>query len=270
MDSGVGGLSVWREVRALLPGEDLVYVGDSAFCPYGAKPPEVLRERVGGIVRYLISREAEVIVLACNSATIQAIEWCRETWPEIAFVGMEPGVKPAVAASRSRIIGVLATEASLTGEMFARLVERCGEGCRILTQACPRFVELVEEGRLSGEEAQSAVREYVEPLASEGADVLVLGCTHYPFLKQEVARLYPGMTLIDTGLAVARRVKDVLRLKRSGPGSGQGGTAFLTSGDPDVLKRLLPVLLGRAEDPDLVISGLEPSLFSQEAQQIPS
>lgn len=233
-----------REVRALLPQEELIYVGDSSYCPYGAKPGEVLRERVGGIVEFLLREGAEVIVLACNSASIQAVEWCREKWPEVAFVAMEPGVKPAAKASRSRVIGVLATEASLTGEMFQRLVEKHGEGCQVLTQACPRFVELVEEGILAGPEVDEAIWEYGGPLVMGGADALVLGCTHYPFLKTEIGRLFPEVTLIDTGAAVARQVKEVL-----GPRQGREGNKvrFLTSGAPEVMHALLPTLLPQVE-----------------------
>ena len=150
-------------------------MGDSAFCPYGAKSGEVLRERVGGIVEFFLKEGAEVIVLACNSATIQAIKWCRERWPEVAFVGMEPGVKPAVKATRSQVIGVLATEASLTGEMFAELVEEECHGCEVLTQACPKFVELVEGSILAGPEVDEAIWEYGGPLVMGGADVLGFG-----------------------------------------------------------------------------------------------
>ncbi|MBK1834302.1 glutamate racemase [Roseibacillus ishigakijimensis] len=240
MDSGVGGLSVVRELRSLMPGEDLVYVGDSAFCPYGNKSTEVLRERVGAIVEFLHQSGAEVIVLACNSATIQAIRWCRERWPRLSFVGMEPGVKPAVALSAAGIIGVLATEASLTGQMFADLVARCGGGREVLTQACPRFVELVEAGILTGPEVEEAVAEYAGGLVAAGADVLVLGCTHYPFLKPVIARRFPQVALVDTGPAVARRVREVLPRPVK---EGRGGLQLVTSGEVATMERLLPLLL---------------------------
>lgn len=239
LDSGLGGISVLREIARALPSEDLVYVGDSAFCPYGAKPSAVLRERVGAIVEFLLREGAGVIVLACNSATIQAIEWCREQWPAVTFVGMEPGVKPAVAQTRSGVIGVLATEASLTGEMFARLVERHGQGCEVLTRACPAFVELVEAGVLRGEAVEAAVRDYAGPLVAAGADVLVLGCTHYPFLREAVAETFPEVSLIDTGAAVARRVGEVCESGLDGAG---GEVAFWTSGDVERMLELLPQL----------------------------
>lgn len=243
LDSGLGGLSVLREVKALLPREPVVYVGDSAFCPYGAKSKEVLRERVGKIVEFLLREGVEVIVLACNSATIQAVDWCRENWPEVAFVGMEPGVKPAVKKTRCGVIGVLATEASLTGEMFARLVAKHGQDCRVLTQECPKFVKLVEKGTLVGPEVDEAVWEYAGPMIREGADVLVLGCTHYPFLKGEIARIFPEVELIDTGTAVARQVKEVLGSSRAAQeGAEEGEIRFFTSGAPEVMNAYLPDL----------------------------
>ena len=201
---------------------------------------EVLCERVGGIVEFLLEEGARVIVLACNSATIQSIQWCRERWPEVAFVGMEPGVKPAVKATRSQVIGVLATEASLTGEMFAKLLQEQCEGCEVLTQACPKFVELVEAGTLAGPEVDEAIWEYGGPLVMGGADVLVLGCTHYPFLKEEIARVFPEVTLVDTGAAVARRVGKVLGVKKE---EEVGTVRFYTSGEVAVMEGLLELLV---------------------------
>ena len=191
-------------------------------------------------------KRQEVVVLACNSATIQVVEWCRAKWPEVAFVGMEPGVKPAVKKTRSKIIGVLATEASLTGEMFRKLVEKYGAGCEVLTQACPKFVELVEQGILVGPEVDEAIWEYAGPLVRGGADVLVLGCTHYPFLKREIARLFPEVELVDTGAAVARQVGEVLggRTERSARLEGEEQLVRIyTSGAPEVLNELLPDLV---------------------------
>lgn len=238
----MGGFSVLRELQSLLPGEELIYVGDSAFCPYGAKSGEVLRERVGGIVEFLLREGVEVIVLACNSATIQAIKWCRKKWPEVTFVGMEPGVKPAAQASRSGIIGVLATEASLTGEMFRNLVETHGEGCQVLTQACPKFVHLVEQGIVAGPEVDEAIWEYGGPLVMAGADVLVLGCTHYFFLRAEIARLFPEAFLVETGEAVARQVKEVLSANSS-QREVKASVRILTSGQPAAMQSLLGLLL---------------------------
>ena len=228
-----------REIARLLPTADLLYVGDSAFCPYGAKSTEVLRTRIGILVEFLLAEGAEIVVLACNSATIQAVEWCRAEWPGVTFVGMEPGVKPAVSQTQTGVIGVLATEASLTGEMFRKLVDRCCVGCQVLTQACPEFVELVERGIFSGEEVEEAVRQYAGPLVAGGADVIVLGCSHYPFLQEVIERLYPQVTLINTGPAVARRVQE---LSLDSVDTGQGELTFWTSGELAQMQSLLPML----------------------------
>lgn len=246
LDSGVGGLSVLREVCALMPGAEISYVGDCAFCPYGTKSTAELRNRIGTVVESLLAQGARVIVLACNSATIQAVHWCREQWPQVPFVGMEPGVKPAVAATRTKVIGVLATEASLTGDMFQDLVSKHSQDCQILTRACPKFVELVEEGLLEGESVEVAVREYGQPLVDAGADVLVLGCTHYPFLKNAIAQILPNTVLIDTGPAVARRVHDVLAHIENEQRETAQLTIF-TSGPPETMTKLLKKLLPEIE-----------------------
>ncbi|MEO0416168.1 MAG: aspartate/glutamate racemase family protein, partial [Verrucomicrobiota bacterium] len=154
LDSGVGGLSVLKEIHALQPNLELLYVGDSAWCPYGTKTPEQIIERVEFISEYLIDRGADAIVIACNSATIHAVESLRSVYP-LPIIGMEPAVKPACQKTKSGVIGVLATEASIAGEKFHRLVDRTASGVNVITRPCPRFVELVEQGmRLEGEDAE--------------------------------------------------------------------------------------------------------------------
>lgn len=231
-----------REIRRRMPESDIHYVGDSAHCPYGTKEPAQIRERVGTIVDHLLGHEVSLIVIACNSATIHAVEWLRETYP-IPFVGMEPGVKPAAAKTTSGVIGVLATEASLAGEKFHHLVSEKSNGARVITEPCPRFVELVEQGILDGPEVEDAVREYTEHMLGEGADVLVLGCTHYPFLLPTIRRVVPrSVSIIDTGEAVARRVEDISVLSR-----GSSETLIETSGDLDGLEKLVPRLFPESE-----------------------
>lgn len=245
LDSGVGGLSVLREIRALLPGHPLDYYADSAWCPYGTKPPGAIQKRVFSIVDGLLAREASVIVLACNSATIHAVEQLRAVYP-VPFVGMEPGVKPAVQQTRTGIIAVLATEASIAGERFHRLVNAHAQGVRVITRPCPQFVELVEAGVLEGAEVEEAVDEVVGPLLDQRADVFVLGCTHYPFLRAALERRLPsGTSVIDTGAAVARRVAQLVRAD-GGAGLGAAGPAPIelrTSGDLAVLRQLAGLLL---------------------------
>lgn len=242
LDSGVGGLSVLKEIHQLLPGADIHYVGDSAWCPYGNKAPNVILERVITITDYLVGEGVELVVIACNSATIHAVGSLRATYP-IPIVGMEPAVKPAANLTKTGVIGVFATEASIAGEKFHRLISRHADGVRVITRPCPRFVELVEKGILSGPEAESAVKDAIAPLAAEGADVFVLGCTHYPFLRPLVEALVPeGSHVVDTGPAVAKRVASLLS-ESSFTHSGPPNIKIETTGDLENLNLLLPQLL---------------------------
>lgn len=241
LDSGVGGLSVLREVHRLLPGAELHYVGDSARCPYGTKSPQAICDRVFEVSDYLLAQGAGILVIACNSATIHAVGALRATYP-IPVVGMEPAVKPAAELTRSGVIGVLATEASIAGEKFHQLVSTHASGVRVITRPCPRFVELVEAGQLSGPEVEAAVDEAVTPLLDAGADVFVLGCTHYPFLRRVIEERLPADCLVvDTGPAVARRVKSLLGPET--PSSMKGSILVETTGPLRILEDLLPRLL---------------------------
>jgi len=237
LDSGVGGLSVLQEIHALLPEHSIHYVGDTAWCPYGTKSFEEIIARTSRLSDELISRGAEIIVLACNSATIAAIESLRAEYP-IPFVGMEPGVKPAAALTKSNIIGVLATEVSLRGDKFHHLVSTHAHDLRVITQPCPRFVELVEAGILEGPEVESAIDDYARPLVEAGADVLILGCSHYPFLKPALVKALPGhLRFVDTGDAIARRVQSHSLSADSGP-----RIQIQTTGNPGTFNQLLPLL----------------------------
>lgn len=231
LDSGLGGLSVFNEIRNLLPSVSLSYFGDSDWCPYGNKPYEEIQQRVSKIVDLFLTEGVEIIVIACNSATIACVEHLRSVYP-VPIIGMEPGVKPAAQITESGNIGVFATEASLAGEKFHTLLSNHAQGVRVITTPCPEFVTLVEAGKLSGEQVETAIHKYTAPLLSEKVDTLVLGCTHYPFLKKEISALYPSLNIIDTGEAVALQVQ---RKLPSSPVSDQSPTyLFRTSGDPDL------------------------------------
>jgi glutamate racemase len=232
-DSGVGGLSVLREIRALLPGVDLVYVADSAHVPYGEKPPTYIEARSLRLAQFLAEQGADAIVVACNTATAAAMKALRQQF-SIPIVGMEPAVKPAMAATRSGVVGVLATTGTLASSRFAALLERYQGGNAVITEPCPGWVEAVERGELTGKETQILVERHVLPLVAKAADVLILGCTHYAFLRALVdACAGPGVTVIDTGAAVARQLKH--KLADTGLLTGEhnaGAEAFYTSGDP--------------------------------------
>lgn len=237
-DSGVGGISVLREIRTLLPQEDLVYFADSGHCPYGAKSREAIVERAVAITELLLARDAKLIVVACNTATIAAVEHLRANYP-VPFVGMEPAVKPAVAATRTGVVGVLATGAALAGEKFHRLLAEHAGGVRMITQPCPGLVEQVEAGELDGPRTRALIEAYTAPLLAQGADVLVLGCTHYPFLAPLIREVVgPGIRLLDTGAAVARQVRRVLERDQLLAVGDGGRVEWLTSGNPEHFRAL--------------------------------
>ncbi len=244
-DSGVGGLSVLREIRQLLPNESLLYVADSGHVPYGEKSPEFIRERSRAIAEFLLVQGAKALVLACNTATVAAVAELRERYPTLPLVGMEPAVKPAAAATRSGLVGVLATTGTLKSAKFAALLDRFAGDVRVITQPCPGLVECVEAGELDSAATRELLRGYVEPLLAEGCDTLILGCTHYPFLKPLLRELVPAsVSLIDTGAAVARQLQRLLereQLLADGPAEP---TRYWSSGEPERMRRVLPLLLG--------------------------
>ncbi|MDP3086968.1 MAG: glutamate racemase [Methylotenera sp.] len=206
-DSGVGGISVLKHIHALLPNEQLLYVADSKYAPYGNKTPTQIKSRCFEIADFLIANHAKVIVVACNTATAAAIDAMRERYV-LPIIGMEPALKPAAEASRNGIVGVLATTGTLKSAQFAGLLESYGRNVKVVTQACVGLVECVERGELNAANTISLIQQYCAPLLAEGADTIVLGCTHYPFLT-DVIRGVIGkeITLIDTGSAVANQVK---------------------------------------------------------------
>ena len=239
LDSGLGGLSILNEIRAVLPNESIIYFGDSAWCPYGARHADEIQRRVFAVTDFLIEQGCKMIVIACNSATISAVEALRAAYP-IPFVGMEPGVKPAAALTETGTVGVLATEASLAGEKFHRLVSNHADGIKVITRPCPNFVKLVEAGELTGPRARGIIEEEVLPLIDAGADVLALGCTHYPFLRPLIEDVVgPDVQIIDTGAAVAQRAASLLP---NSSGSASPRHHIYTSGDLNHLKKVLPSL----------------------------
>ncbi len=246
-DSGVGGLSVLGEIRALLPGESLLYIADSGHVPYGEKSPEFIRLRCRELAAFLLARGAKALVLACNTATAAAVAELRELYPQLPIVGMEPAVKPAAAATRSGVVGVLATTGTLKSARFAALLDRFASDVRVITQPCPGLVELIEAGDLSGPATRALLQERVAPLLAEGCDTLILGCTHYPFIKPLLGELLPAsVSLIDTGAAVARQLQRRLseqRLLAEGPARC---AQFWSSGDPARMQAVLPRLWGEA------------------------
>jgi glutamate racemase len=243
-DSGVGGLSVLKHIRARLPRQRLLYAADSGHVPYGDKSIDYIRERSRTLTQVLIEKGAAAVVVACNTATAAAAATLREHFT-IPIIAMEPAVKPAVAATRSGIVGVLATVGTLESAKFAALLEQYAGDVEIVTQACPGLVEQVEAGELDSPATRALLARYTKPLLAHGADTLVLGCTHYPFLRPLLAELVgPSVTLIDTGEAVARQV-----VRRLPPELVAASTApaeqFWTTGDTRGAQRIMSQLWGR-------------------------
>jgi glutamate racemase len=216
-DSGVGGLSVLRHIHAQLPHEHLLYFADSGFAPYGDKPEHAVAERVLMIAGFLIERGAKAIVVACNTATVAAIARLRECYPELPIVGVEPGLKPAATLSRNGKIGVLATEGTLSGEKFLLLRDQicAATDAEFLLQPCHGLADQIELGELDTEATTAMLERYIQPLLAQGADTLVLGCTHYPLVQASIEQVIARatgrtVTLVDTGDAVARQLGRLL------------------------------------------------------------
>ncbi|MFM2035520.1 MAG: MurI1: glutamate racemase [Pseudomonadota bacterium] len=252
-DSGVGGLSVLREIRRLLPFEDLHYVADSAFAPYGDRSAAYIAARTRAIAQFLLTQHVKALVVACNTATSVAVDALRKHI-NLPIVAIEPAIKPAVGQTRSGVVGVLATRQTAGSASVSKLVAKYGQDVRILLQACPGLVEQVEKGALATPETQALLNRYITPLLNEGADTLVLGCTHYPFLTpliQEIAG--KNVQVIDPAPAVAQQLQRRLMadellappdLQREHP-RATGQTAFWTSGSPEQASRVMSVLWGQ-------------------------
>lgn len=246
LDSGVGGLSILREIRRQLPAENILYAADQGHVPYGPRSIEEVRAFTVGLARFLMDGGAKLIVVACNTASAAALHPLRDLFPAIPFVGMEPAVKPAARDTQTGIIGVIATKATFQSELYASVVGRFAQDVRVETAACPDFVLLAEAGDTGSPAARAAVRRCLSPLIAAGIDQLVLGCTHFPFLIKTIqAEVGPGVTIVDPSPAVARQTGRVLdsRDLRNG-GITPGHVTYGTSGDPAAFRQTLGALLG--------------------------
>lgn len=239
-DSGVGGISILREIRRQLPSEDLIYVADSEHAPYGDKPAGFVRERSEAIARFLAGQGAKAIVVACNTATGIAVDDLRTQFA-LPIVAIEPAVKPAVTRSRTGRVGVLATTGTLASERYASLVANVARDAKVISQPCPGLVERVEAGDCEGPATRALVEAYVEPLLEQGADTLVLGCTHYSFLAPLIGRVAgDGVAIIDPAPAVAAELKRRLDAANlSAPNGRRGTERFVTTGPEGRARELL-------------------------------
>lgn len=243
-DSGVGGLAVVEQVRALLPNEDIQYYADRGHFPYGTKTQKEVQTLSIAAVEFLISKGSKLIVVACNTASAAALPELRRQF-KVPFVGIVPAVKPASLQTRNGKIGVIATEGTLHAEMFQALVDQFASGLEVVTVACPRLVEFVEEGRTDEPELEAVLHSYLDPILEKEVDTLVLGCTHYSFLREAVERIAgPNVTVLETSRPVARQVQRLLQEHDLLAGrSGEGIVTYHASGNVEAFNKVRDKLL---------------------------
>lgn len=253
-DSGVGGLSVLRAIRALMPEEAILYFGDQGHVPYGPRSMAQIQNFSEGITKFLLDHDSKLIVVACNTASAAALTHLRRQFPAVAFVGMEPAVKPAAETTRTGRVGVLATPATFQGALYASVVERFAAGVELFQHTCPGLVSQIEKGELDSAVTRVILEDALHPMLQKNIDTVVLGCTHYPFVIPLIQQVVgENVRVIDPAPSVARQAKRLL--EAAGAKNQVGGRAFIrffTSGNPSEMKSLLPVLLGEIGEVEAV------------------
>jgi glutamate racemase len=254
LDSGVGGLSVLQEILKLLPNENLLYYADSGNCPYGVRPQEEIRALTKRVAGFLLTQGAKSLVIACNTASTASVAYLRQLYPLIPIVGMVPAVKPAASLTRSGIVAVLATEATGKAPVLHEVIDRFAGNSTMLICAPPGLVELVEAGKTDTPETAELLQQYLTPLITQGADTLVLGCTHFPFLRELIKRLFgEKLTVVDSGEAVARQTRKVLEMDELlNPQNEPGSVRYFTSGNPAQVAAVIQRLLKLEQPPEVI------------------
>ena len=247
-DSGVGGLSVLRAMRQLMPEEPVIYFGDQGHVPYGPRLMGQVRDFSEAITRFLLDQGAKLIVVACNTASAAALHYLRDKFPHISFVGMEPAVKPAAEHTQSGLVGVLATPATFQGALYASVLERFANDVQVLQHTCPGLVGQIEKGDLEGDETRAILEDALRTMLDKGIDTVVLGCTHYPFVIPLIERIVgESVRVIDPAPAVAKQANRLLEAQgMQSPAGDRAEVQLYTSGDVDSLISLLPKLLGES------------------------
>lgn len=244
-DSGVGGLTVWREIVRELPHESLLYVADQAHVPYGPRPPEQIRDYALTIVAALRKRNCKAIVVACNTASAAALKDLRQKYPDLPFAGMEPAVKPAALQTKSGVVGVMATPGTLQGRMFMLAVERFAANLTLVNQPCPGLVQMIEAGDIDSAELEGLLREWLAPMLKAGADTIVLACTHYPFVLPLIRKVAgSGVQILEPSAAVARQLARLVNQHNLKAPERVPTHQFLTTGDPAAMSAALKRLVG--------------------------
>ncbi len=246
-DSGVGGLSVLRAIRSLLPNLNMIYFADQAHVPYGRRQMEEIRSFSYHITSFLLEQGIDLLVVACNTASAAALKYLRQRFPLLPIVGMEPAVKPAAEQTHTKAVGILATPTTFQGELYQSLVQRYGDGLNIFPETCPGLVEEIEAGNLHGEKTIAILKQALYPMLEQNVDTVVLGCTHYPFVLPEIRKIAgKDIQVIDPAPAVARRVQTLLdqhfeeELKKNSPPS----LLFYTTGEAGIFQKQIKALLG--------------------------
>jgi glutamate racemase len=254
-DSGVGGLSVLRAIHAQIPEEPILYVADQRHVPYGSRPLEQVRSFANGVSRFLLTKGAKLIVVACNTASAAALHELRQTFPDTPFVGMEPAVKPAAEYTKSGVVGVLATPATFQGALYTSVLERFANGVTVLQNTCPGLVRQIELGDLDTPITRSILEEALQPMLAKGIDTVVLGCTHYPFVIPLIEQICgEHVRVIDPAPAVARQTRKVLDSYKGKSKAGvKTKVQFYTSGSIDKFQSILPKLIDENGDVQQVV-----------------
>jgi glutamate racemase len=249
-DSGVGGISVLRATLEQMPEESVIYFGDQGHIPYGPRPMKQIRNFSEAITNFLLEKDAKIIVVACNTASAAALKYLREKFPDVQFVGMEPAVKPAAEHTQTGKVGVLATPATFQGALYASVVERFANGVELFQKTCPGLVQQIEQGNLDGEETRRILEDALLPMLEKNIDTVVLGCTHYPFVIPLIQQIVGNkVRVIDPAPAVAKQTRRLLEERgMKNQSELKGDVKFYTSGNPDALNSLLPMLLGESGD----------------------
>lgn len=242
-DSGIGGLTVWKEIVSFLPSESIIYFADQAYFPYGEKSNKEIQKRINKICQFLIKKNVKLIVVACNTATVAAISFLRRKF-SLPFVGVEPAIKPATAVTKTGVIGVLATKITVASQRQRELIKKFAQGKKVISVDCSELTPLIEEGKLYSKRTIQVLKKYLLPLKRENIDVLVLGSTHYSFLKKQIQDIVrPDVKIIDSGKAVARQIKRLLEESNLLSNQEEGKRTFFTTADPKKFQALVANLL---------------------------
>lgn len=237
-DSGIGGTSIWKEIHELLPNEDTIYLADSKNAPYGQKSKDEIIELSIKNTEYLLEQNAKIIVVACNTATTNAIKELRAKY-DVPFIGIEPAIKPAAIHSEKHVIGILATQGTLNSELFHQTAEKF-QDTKIIEQIGHHLVPMIESGEMHSKRMEELLNEYLQPMIAANIDYLVLGCSHYPYLIPQIEKILPKeIKIIDSGEAVAKQTKSVLMDKDALSSNQKGKAVFYTNSDPKVLDQIL-------------------------------